>query len=470
VPGVGRDARHSKVNLTITLNKTCMTTNSTGPGTSRFARSGSARTSHVVEYLERKFLETISMLPRSKRAIILAEPLWTITFGLSTAYASLYQEKLGLSAVQIGLLSSVGLVSYAFWSLLGGPLADRLGRKRALFIFDFTAWSLAMLIWAVSRNFWFFLAAAIANGTVGAAEVSFSCLLVEDIRPEERLTVFSWLQVIDLMNGLVAPIAGVLVGLYGVVVASRSLYTFAFVIMTTMFVVRNRYMQETTVGLRRISEARGTSIFRSFRGIPSAIAVVLRDPVLRRLFYVSIVNRIRYGVLGVYLPLFLTKRVGLVPSRVAIYPSIMSLAMFMMTVLVLPRLGYSRAMPRLTKGLLFVAAGLLVIGLAPGGTLGAVQAAIGVALVGGATGIVNPYHGTSWHNSLADESRAQVMSVTAVVRTVLAAPSGVLAGLLFAKSPVYFMLALSALIFTGAVVMATLPRPVVAAGASSGAR
>jgi len=397
------------------------------------------------------------MLPRSKRAVILAEPFWAITFGLSTAYASLYQQRLGLSPVQIGLLSSAGLASYALWSLLGGPVADRLGRKRALLIFDFTAWSVAMLIWAVSRNFWFFLAAAIANGTVGAAEISFGCLLVEDIRPEERLTVFSWLQVIDLLNGLVAPVAGVLVGLYGVVLASRSLYTLAFLVMTTVFFVRNLYMQETAVGQRRMRETKGVSLLRSLRGVPGAIGVVLRDPVLRRLFYVSVVNRIRYGVLGVYLPLFLTQRIGVAPSRVAIYPSIMSLAMFVVTVFVLPRLGYSRAMPRLMKGLLCVAAGLFIIGLAPGGMSGAAQAAVGVAMVGAATGVVNPYHGTSWHNSLADESRAQVMSATAVVRTVVATPSGVVAGLLFARSPVYFMLALSALILTGAIVMATLP-------------
>jgi len=435
-----------------------MTSNRGGAGEPSTPYRGTVRTSHIVEHLKRKFVETVNVLPRNKRAIILAEPFWTVTFGLSTAYASLYQERLGLSPVQIGLLSSAGLASFALWSLLGGPLADRLGRKRALLVFDSMAWSLAMLIWAVSRNFWFFLAAAIANGTVGAAEISFSCLLVEDIRPEERLTVFSWLQVIDLMAGLAAPVAGVLVGLYGVVPASRGLYTVAFVVMTITFLVRNRYMQETTVGMRRMAETKGVSLSRSLRAVPSAIRITIRDPVLRRLFYVSAVNRIRYGVLGVYLPLFLTRRIGLEPSRVAIYPTIMSLAMFFATVVVLPRLGYSRAMQRLTRGLLFTAAGLLIIGLAPSGASGALLAAAGVALVGGATGVVNPYHGTAWHNSLTDESRAQVQSVTAVVRTVVATPSGVVAGLLFAKSPAYFMLALAGLVFTGALVMVGVPR------------
>jgi len=410
---------------------------------------------HIASYwLKKKLGSTFDSIPRHKRAVIFPEPLWSIPFGLIWAYASLFQEKLGLSPVEIGLVSSVQLAVYTVASFFGGYLADRFGRRRAILVFDLMSWTAATLIWAVSRNFGHFLIAAILNGLGGVAEICFGCLLVEDTQPEDRLVIFSWLQVIDILSGLFVPFAGVLVGIYGVVAATRGMYWVAFASMTFMFFLRNALMRETSVGLQRMAETKGQPWVDSLRQIPKVLRFIAHDRAVLALFIVSVVTRVRYTVMGVYLALHLTRWIGLAPAAVAAFPTVSSLMIIIVTVLVIPLIGYSKANAKLTLGLLAAAAGTTVIALAPRQPASGLWWALaGMTVLGGATAIINPFHSTVWHNALPDESRAQILAVTAVVRMLLITPSGYLAGLLFAVSPVYVMLALAMLLAGAAVVL-----------------
>ncbi|MFD2877700.1 MFS transporter [Paenibacillus rhizoplanae] len=52
-----------------------------------------------------------------------------------STYATLYMYELGLTELNIGWITTIGLIVQVFSSLLSGYLTDRLGRKRAIFIF-----------------------------------------------------------------------------------------------------------------------------------------------------------------------------------------------------------------------------------------------------------------------------------------------------------------------------------------------
>ncbi|MCL1924072.1 MAG: MFS transporter, partial [Defluviitaleaceae bacterium] len=102
-------------------------------------------------------------LKGNKRACIWTEPMWSIPFNLYAPFAAVYMFYLGVLDWQIGLLLTIqGFIKIPI-SLLAGIITDKLGRRKTLFIFDVVSWGIPVLIWALSQNFWWFLAATIVN-------------------------------------------------------------------------------------------------------------------------------------------------------------------------------------------------------------------------------------------------------------------------------------------------------------------
>ena len=114
------------------------------------------------------------------RTLVLIEPLWGVPYNLIAPFATLYMYTQGITDVQIGLILSVTMAVQVLFSFLGGILSDKLGRKFTTMMGDFFGWGLACLVWAVSNNFWLFLAAAILNCFEQINQTAWYCLLIED--------------------------------------------------------------------------------------------------------------------------------------------------------------------------------------------------------------------------------------------------------------------------------------------------
>ena len=169
------------------------------------------------------------------RAVLVTEPVWAIPYNLVQTYASVYMLALGCTPVQVGLIGSAALVSQLVFSLVGGWITDRLGRKRTTLVFDLLSWSGATLLWALARGFPWFLAAAMVNSLVRIVMTSWTCLAIEDTAVNQRVHFFTWISIAGVVAGFVAPLSGVLVGRFGLVAAMRGLYLFGFTAMTAMF-------------------------------------------------------------------------------------------------------------------------------------------------------------------------------------------------------------------------------------------
>ena len=131
---------------------------------------------------------------------------------------------LGVTDKQIGLIASISMALQMFSSLLGGYVTDKLGRKRTSLIFDTLSWSIPTLIWAVAQNFYYFLVAAIINSLVRVVHTSWTCLLVEDTAPEDRVHAYTLLQVAGILAGFVAPLGGLLVKRFELVPALEDVF------------------------------------------------------------------------------------------------------------------------------------------------------------------------------------------------------------------------------------------------------
>lgn len=117
-------------------------------------RSGRIKREYTHTPPAQPLLDTLCHLEGNAKPCLLLEPLWGIPYNLYLPFVSVYMAALGLSATEIGLVSTVFFASQMVWALLSGPLTDKLGRRVCTVIFDCLSWSVPALLWMCAQNFW----------------------------------------------------------------------------------------------------------------------------------------------------------------------------------------------------------------------------------------------------------------------------------------------------------------------------
>jgi MFS family permease len=168
------------------------------------------------------------------------------------------------------------LVQVVF-AFLSGPITDKLGRRLTTAIFDFICWCIPCLIWWRAVNFWFFLVAAIFNGTMKVTTNSWDCLLVEDAEKSQITRIYSLVVVCGQLSALFAPISSILVSRFTLVPAIRILYINAFIVMTIKIIVLYFCSHETRTGMVRMRETKGVSLFSLLAGYGGVIKIIVHS-------------------------------------------------------------------------------------------------------------------------------------------------------------------------------------------------
>ncbi|MGE5550489.1 MAG: MFS transporter [Bacteroidota bacterium] len=380
------------------------------------------------------------------RVLLLNEPLFVIPFGLYTVYASLYMRELGLSARQIGLLASVGAAGYMAFSTVAGHIVDRLGRRRTTLLFDLVAWSLAMLLFATARNFPQFLLATLANSLAAIPATAWSCWLVEDYQPEERLPIFTALQMATPLGAFFTPLGGWLIRQAGVVPGTRLLYVFAFVSMTAMFFIRNRWTTESRVGAARQKTTGKHTFSESWRDYGRSLKLLAANRTAMVYFVLTGMLWFRDSLVAPFVQLLLVDRLEMPEGLLAVFPAVGGAATIVVLIYVLPYL-LGRERVGVAWGLLLSAASIAVLLFAPAGnvlwvSLSNILGAAGLA-------VLTPALNTGWNNALGDAERAKVLAIAAVVWSLMKLPAGYVGGVLYHIAPVWPFVACMALLLLG---------------------
>jgi MFS family permease len=312
--------------------------------------------------LRHPFIRTLLNLKGNARGCVLTEPLWGIPFNLYAPYVSVYMLALGLSDSQIGLLASIGLGFQVFTALLSGVITDKLGRRKATYIFDVLSWSVPTLIWAIAQNFWYFLIAAIVNSLWRVTMNSWSCLLVEDTDQELLVDVYSLIYISGQVVAFFAPLAGLLISTFSLVPTVRGLFFFAFVMMTIKFWATNVLTTETRQGKLRIEETRHQSLVQMLAEYRGVLGKILQAPATLITMGLMLVMSIFHTVNGAFWAILATERIGIPDEHLAIFPFARSSLMLLFFFVVMPRLRSLRfRTPMLVGYALFILGQLLLI-------------------------------------------------------------------------------------------------------------
>lgn len=372
-------------------------------------------------------IDTLCTLEGNAKPCLYLEPLWGIPYNLYAPLASVYMAALGLSPSQIGLISTIFLVSQMFWALLSGVLTDKLGRRVCTGIFDCVSWTIPALLWMLAQDFRWFAAAAVFNGAWRVTETSWDLLMIEDA-PESRLVhMYTLTSIAGLLAGFVSPIAYFFVQKFTIVPTMRFIYGFTCVMMTSKFVILYFLSKETSVGKRRMAECKNISILSRLWDSRKVFFRMLKSKrILLTVAFVACYSGV-CNVNSSFWPLLITEKLGIPTENLSIFFTIKNLFMLVCYFVVAPRLDVRRFRHPMLLGLGLLILQQVLMMLMPSGLYWLVIVA--VILEALALSILDPMRGSLQMINIDREERARMLSYFYALCMLITSPLSWLAGL-----------------------------------------
>ncbi len=371
-------------------------------------------------------INTLLNLRGNVRSCVYTEPLWGIPYNLFAPYASVYMLALGLTDGQIGSLASIGLAFQVLWTMLGGAITDKLGRRRTTFIFDVIAWTIPCLLWAAAPNFYYFLAGAIINAVGRVTVNSWQCLLVEDTDPKLLVDVWSWVYIAGRISAFFAPLAGLFIARYSLVPTMRGIFLVAFVLMTAKFLIMYKITTETKQGLVRMRETARQSLFSVLQGYPAVLRQILRSPETLLSGGLLLILSICLLVNDTFWSVLVTEKLRIPAHHLAIYPFARSLTVLLFFFLIMPRLRRMDVRSPMLFGFLGLIASQVMLVTTP--ALGYLQLLAAMILEGACIPITGTLLDKLIVVSVDPQERARIPSILYVLVVVFTTPFGWIAG------------------------------------------
>jgi Na+/melibiose symporter-like transporter len=375
----------------------------------------------------------ISGLHRNARTSILTEPLWAIFGTAALFYLPLFMKDVGLSTFEIGLVISINLYLAAVIQVLAGVVTNRLGRKRATFIFDVTSWVVPMAIWAVSDNFWFFLVGYLLNATSKVVNVSFWLLATEDSEERQRPRIFAAIKVIILLAGLLVPAVGYFADRYGELPTFRVLFVLGTIAMLAHNLIRNAYSDETEAGLRAMELHQSVSLRHGVLDSIRLLGLALRNSTLRRVVGFFVFSTMAVSI-NIFLSVYLARGLGFSGFVVGLVPAVAACGALLCFLVVMPALERRASTGRLAVYSAGVTAAGWVMFLFTGpGAVALLLAGVAVFSIG--TFALESYRDALVVSCVHPDDRADLFAAVQSLAGVLAIPGGLIAALLYDATP-----------------------------------
>ena len=371
---------------------------------------------------------TLRSLRGNPRGCVYFEPLWGIPFNLYAPYVSIYMIALGMSEKQIGLIVSISWVFQIFLALISGVVTDKIGRRLTTLISDILSWSIPALISAVAQNFWYFLIAGVINSIWRISHTSWSCLLVEDADQDQLVDIYTWIYIANLFVGFIAPLTGVLIGVFSFVPTMRGLYVFAAVMFTLKAVLTYQWTEETAHGKIRLQETKDQSVLHVFGEYKDVLRDLIRTPQTLFTAGIMLVMSITSLINGSFWSILVTEKLQIATQNLAIFPFVKSAIMLVFYFTVMPVIGRMHFKLPMTVGFLGYVASQVVLVNAPSGGYGFLI--FSVFLEACSVAAVSPLIDQMIVLTVDAKERARILSILSVGIILLTSPFGWIAGTL----------------------------------------
>jgi len=381
--------------------------------------------------LKHQLLHTLFDLRGNPRACVYTEPMWGLSMNLCLPYASIYMLTLGMSDIQVGIVTTIYMFSQMMCAFLSGVIVDKMGRRKSTMVFDFLAWSVPCLIWAFSQGFWFFVVAALLNGLMKITTVSWDCLLVEDA-PKNKIThIYSWVMISGNLSALFAPISSILVSKLTLVPAIRILYINAFIIMTVKLLILYKFSTETAVGKIRREETHNLSLGQMLAGYKSALHKIISSRGTLFAIVISILVEI-VAMLGMtFWQIIASRRIGIPNTLLPIFPMVRSILSIFLFFTVITHIKQTKLKWPLIGGFLSsIISCILLISIAKVGVWGYVILSVSLIFEALGVAVLSTLRESLVAIHVDPSERSGIMALLQTTVMLVSVPFGFIGGLL----------------------------------------
>lgn len=381
--------------------------------------------------MKHPLLRTLFELRGNPRACVYTEPMWGLSMNLCLPYASVYMLALGLSDIEVGVVSSIYMFFQMIFAFISGVIIDKMGRRLSTMIFDFLSWSIPCLIWASSQGFWFFAVAALLNGMMKIPTVSWDCLLVEDA-PKDKITqIYSWVMICANLSALFAPISSILVAKLTLVPAIRILYINAFVIMTVKLLLLYKFSTETAVGRIKREAAKNMSWKQMLSGYKVALRMILSSRGTKFAIVISVLVEIVVMLGMTFWQIIASRRIGVPDTLLPIFPMARSIISILLFFTLISKINQKRLKWPLYGGFVSAIAGCaLLITITNAGVWGYVILSVSLLFESLGTAILSTLRESLVAIHVHPEERSNILALLQTVVMLISVPFGYIGGLL----------------------------------------
>ncbi len=389
------------------------------------------RTAHIID--------SFKTLTGNSRVSVICEPLWGIPWVLYTFYLSLYMKERGITDTQLGYLISIGFIANIIFSMVGGLITDRLGRRKTTLIFDLISWPGSILIYLFSGSFEMFALAQVINGMSRITQVSWNLMVVEDAKIPEQVAAYNLINAINISVGIFTPLAGILVNQMSIINGEKILLTFAALSMTVMFLIRNHYYRETGIGQAILDERKADrgqkpierrkidlSLFKTLKTKPMVIIALTISVLFNAYLPIGTFQSLYYAP-------FLTEVLKLDKSTISLLGGINALMMLLVFSFLTPRLSHERRFSHMTAGLIFQILALILFITIPPAKFGVTIIAVILFAIG--FGVVKPFNDSLLAEVTQGKERAGVYALHNTAVSISSAGMGLASGHLYQSDP-----------------------------------
>jgi MFS family permease len=350
---------------------------------------------------------------------------------MANPYQSVYFASLGASPLVIGLLVGYGTGVTIFALLIGGYIADTLGRRKVVISFSWVSVVATFIYSLIGSQILILLPLSLAS----AASVytpAFNSIMMDSIKSEDRIRGFAVFSAINTIPSAFAPtFGGILVSEFGARHGLQICYALSGLFGVIGVSIRTWKLKETYV-VDRVPKASLLSYFRN--SVVEGIGAVRKSTsvVKRLLIYVTLAG-IGTGLTSPFVSIYVVDylRINAVDYSVVVdLAGATTVCLLLIVVFLIRRLGSKTSI-------------LLASVAAPVSNVMFTQAkTMDELLEWGVTGAVStalqsPSLSTMQAESIDLQHRGKVLAMFSILPTTVSLPSQVFAGLLYAGvSPV----------------------------------
>ncbi|MBO3801081.1 MAG: MFS transporter [Thermoproteota archaeon] len=395
-----------------------------------------------------KIKEILDNWGYNSKVLALTEIFWSLPMSWIYFYRPIFLRNLGFTNIEISLVFSTLSFYNVILPFFGSILANKLGKKKAFMLCDSFGWTLALINWIISKSFIHVMIAISFEGFVWTTASVWETLLVEDTKPEFRTSVYSFVSLMYTIGSLTTPIAGMVIGMFGIDFGNRILLSVALFSLVTMFILRWTLLHEDK---EHLNNERENKVHSNFKEYEKAIQTILYSKPLLIILVTSVLGSFYYIATSDYLPLFLIdeKGLNLTASLASIIPLFSSLVTLLLLLFYVPNLrNKEQHLLALTLGYISSVVSYLVLVVFARSSL--VTALLFSVLNGFYSSVSFSVVRTFLNNEI-DEvgsyTRISILSIVAISTNVANVFTPMLLGFLYSLNPKYpFILVVAAML------------------------